>query len=98
MTVKVGFTGDGNPNSSKHCQRRDMKKQVLFQADCKAKAKINICQNQPQIRFLVIPECHKNSEGLKGNLKKIIMYLWIWFVNLKYLSLHFSYVFSNSCV
>lgn len=52
-----------------------MKKQVLFQADCKAKGKINIHQNKLQMRFLLIPERHKNLEGLKGNLKNIITYL-----------------------
>lgn len=75
MTVKMGFTGDCNPDSSKHCQRPDMKKQVLFQADCKAKGKINIHQNKLHMRFLLIPERHKNLEGLKGNLKNIITYL-----------------------
>lgn len=59
-----------------------MKKQVLFQAECKAKGKINICQNQLQMRLLLIPECHKNLEGLKGNKKKILMHLGICFVNL----------------
>lgn len=75
-----------------------MKEQVLFQADCKAKAKINICQNQLQMRFLLILECHKNLEGLKGTLKRIIKYLWIWFVNLKYLSHISAIFFSHSCV
>lgn len=93
MTVKMGFNGDCNPNSSKHCQRPNMKKQVLFQADCKANRKINICQNHLQMRFLLILECHKNLEGLKGNLKKIITCLWISFINLEYLSLHFTMYF-----
>lgn len=69
-----------------------MKEQVLFQADCKAKAKINICQDQLQMRFLLILECHKNLEGLKRTLKRIIKYLWVWFVNLRYLS-HISAIF-----
>lgn len=75
-----------------------MKEQVLFQADCKAKAKINICQNQLQMRLLLIPECHKNLEGLKRTLKRIFKYLWIGFVNLKYFS-HISAIFSKQlCV
>lgn len=74
-----------------------MKEQVLFQADCKAKAKINICQNQLQMRFLLILECHKNLEGLKRTLKRIIKYLWIWFVDLKYLS-HSSAIFFQTAV
>lgn len=74
-----------------------MKEQVLFRADCKAKAKINICQDQLQMRFLLIPECHKNLEGFKRTLKRIIKFLWIWFVNLKYLS-HISAIFSQTAV
>lgn len=74
-----------------------MKEQVLFQADCKAKAKINICQNQLQMRLLLILECHENLERLKRTLKRIIKYLWIWFVNLKYLS-HISAIFFPTAV
>lgn len=69
-----------------------MKEQVLFQAGCKAKAKINICQDQPRMRFLLILQCHKNLEGLKRTLKRIIKHLWVWFVNLRYLS-HISAIF-----
>lgn len=76
-----------------------MKEQVLFQAGCKAKAKINICQDQPRMRFLLILQCHKNLEGLKRTLKRIIKHLWVWFVNLRYLS-HISAIFfpPSSCV
>lgn len=96
MTVQMGFTGDCNPDSESIARGLTWRNKYYFQAGCKAKAKINICQDQLQMRFLLILECHKNSEGLKRTLKGIIKYLWIWFVKLRYLSHIFFYFFSPS--